>query len=205
MTVCLCGRVKVLGEGVRPSSSSASATGNGEASKNGVAGATGTFLINRPANIREGMRANVPLDGLLKLRKITSFSFALHASRVGVMDRYSDPFPPDQADDHQICIKHKKVVRTAKEDANGLRKTGIKLEVFWVRTLKEFSLTCRLLTFDFLICAPLVAYLNYIQIRCFIQADKKLVELLGSTEITGGQITSETGLHNVYGDRNLDS
>jgi hypothetical protein len=50
---------------VRPSSSSASATGNGEGSKNGVAGATGMFLINRPTNIREGMRENVPLDGLL--------------------------------------------------------------------------------------------------------------------------------------------
>jgi hypothetical protein len=73
MTVCLRGRVKVLGEGVRASSSSTSARGNGEGSKNGVAGATGMFLINSPANIRDGMRADVPLDGLLKLRKMTNF------------------------------------------------------------------------------------------------------------------------------------
>lgn len=65
MTVCLRGRVKVLGEGVRASSSSASARGNGEESKNGVAGATGMFFINSPASIREGMRADAPLDRLL--------------------------------------------------------------------------------------------------------------------------------------------
>jgi hypothetical protein len=35
---------------------------------------------------------------------MTNLSLALHASRVGVIDRYSDPFPPDQADDHQIGI-----------------------------------------------------------------------------------------------------
>jgi hypothetical protein len=130
MTVCLRGRVKVLGEGVRASGSSASARGNGDGSKNGVAGATGMFLINSPANIRDGMRADVPLDGLLKLRKMTNLSLAVHASRVGVMVKYSEPFPPDQANDHQISISHKKVVRTAKEDANGLRKTGEKLQVF---------------------------------------------------------------------------
>ena len=101
MTVCLRGRVKVLGEGVRASSSSTSATGNGEVSKNGVAGATGMFFINSPASIREGMRADAPLDWLLWLRKMTSLSLAVHASRVGVMVKYSEPFPPDQADDHQ--------------------------------------------------------------------------------------------------------
>ena len=130
---------------------------------------------------------------------MTSLSLALDASRVGVMDKYSDPFPPNKADYHQISINHKRVVRTAKEDANGLRKAGIKFEVFWERTLEEFSST-RLLTFYLLICAPLAVHLNYIQIRCFIQADKKLVELLGSTDVIGGQITSEPGFHNVYGD-----
>jgi hypothetical protein len=60
------------------------------------------FFINSPANIREGMRANVPLDRPVLLRKMTSLSLALHASRVGMIDKYSDPFPPDQADDHQL-------------------------------------------------------------------------------------------------------
>lgn len=101
MTVCLRGRMKVLGEGVRASSSSASARGNGEGSTNGVAGGTGMFFINSPASIREGMRADTPLDRLLKLRKMTSLSLAVHDSRVGVMVKYSEPFPPDQADDHQ--------------------------------------------------------------------------------------------------------
>lgn len=43
--------------------SSPSSTGNGDGSKNGVAGApAGAFFINSPGNIREAMRENVPLD-----------------------------------------------------------------------------------------------------------------------------------------------
>ncbi len=81
--------------------SSPSATGNGEGSKNGVAGAE-MFFINSPANIREGMRANVSSDRRAQLRKMTSLSFALHASRVGMVDKYSDQSPPDQAEDDQL-------------------------------------------------------------------------------------------------------
>lgn len=64
MTLSLRGRLVVLGEGVRLSVSLPSAKGNGEGSKNGVAGG-GVFFINSPANIREGMRENVPLDRLV--------------------------------------------------------------------------------------------------------------------------------------------
>ena len=46
------------------------------------------------------------------------------------MDKYSDPFPPIQSDGRQITINHDEIVRTAKEDANGLSKTGEKLQVF---------------------------------------------------------------------------
>ena len=74
--------------------------GNGEGSKNGVDGGA-VFFINSPANIREGMWANGPLDEPVWLCKITNLSLALHALRVGIMDN-SDPFPPDQADDHQL-------------------------------------------------------------------------------------------------------
>jgi hypothetical protein len=65
MILCLRCTLKSLGEGVRPSCSSDSAKGNGEGSKNGVAGPVGVFFINNPSNIREGMRADAPLDRLL--------------------------------------------------------------------------------------------------------------------------------------------
>lgn len=63
MTLDLRGMLLVLGEGVRLPISLPSAKGSGEGSKDGVAGG-GMFSINSPANIREGMRAIVPLDRL---------------------------------------------------------------------------------------------------------------------------------------------
>jgi len=77
MTVCLrCAllkkvkEVKDFGEGVRTSVSSASARGNGEGEVGacGVAGINwpaGIYFINNPGNIREGMRADVLIDGPL--------------------------------------------------------------------------------------------------------------------------------------------
>jgi len=96
MTLCLRDPLRGLGEGELASVSSVSASGNEVAI--GVVGtheAVGIgILINSPGNMRKGMRADAPLEGPLWLRRITSLLLAEQPSRIGVMDKYSDPFPP---------------------------------------------------------------------------------------------------------------
>ena len=82
---------------VSGSSTSARGKGEGDWGGRGVEGfgwPAKTLFVNRPGNITEGVAELVPKEALPWLRKMTSLLEALHASRMGRTDKYSETFPP---------------------------------------------------------------------------------------------------------------
>ena len=88
------------------------------------------------------------------------------------------------------------MLQTTEEDADCLRKTSEELQVFWMGDVRRVQFDLQVLTFYLLVSLPLAINLDNIQIRRFIQADKKLVGLLSRADAS--QIVSELALHNVY-------